>query len=74
MSYKFFVIGAGEGGCRIADKFFERKYATEAIAINTYEKREYLLLENGLQQKIELIEIYELEVLTSKAKFQKISF
>ena len=46
----------------------------KAIAISTYEKREYLLLENGLQQKIELIEINLLEVLTPRAKFQKISF
>ena len=46
----------------------------KAIGISTSEQREYLLLENGQQQKIELIEIYELEVLTSKTNFQKVSF
>ena len=46
----------------------------KAIGISTSEQREYLLLDNGLQQKIELIDIYELEVLTPKANFQKVSF
>ena len=46
----------------------------KAVAISTSKKREYLLLDNGQEQKIELIEINELQVLTPKAKFQKISF
>jgi len=46
----------------------------KAVAISTCKKREYLLLDNGQEQKIELTEISELQVLTPKAKFQKISF
>ena len=46
----------------------------KAIDINTNEQREYFLLDNGRQQKIELIEIKQLEVLTPRAKFQKVSF
>lgn len=35
MAYKFFVVGAGEGGCRIADEFYGRGYCSNAVAINT---------------------------------------
>ena len=49
--------------------------AGKAIDIlSTHEKREYLLLDNGRQHKIELIEIKELQVLTPQAKFQKMTF
>lgn len=38
------------------------------------EKREYLLIESLQQRKVELIEIKELQVLTTHANFQKVEF
>lgn len=46
----------------------------KAINIISVEQREYLLLDNDIRQKVELININELEVLTPHAKFNKVNF
>jgi len=49
----------------------------EGTAIDTFtsaEKREYLLLDNGRQQQLELNQVHKMEVLTANAKFKSISF
>jgi len=38
------------------------------------EKREYLLIDNGRQQQVELNQIHKMEVLTAKAKFREVLF
>jgi len=43
--------------------------------LNTAEKREYLVIDNGHeQQQIELNQLVKMEVLTPNAKFKKVSF
>ena len=43
--------------------------------LNTAEKREYLVIDNGHeQQQIELNQLVKMEVLTPDAKFKKVSF
>lgn len=50
---------------------------TEGKAIDTMttaEKREYLVIDSGKTQQIELVQIKKLQVLTNNAKFSEVIF
>ena len=55
-----------------------KEYQTiEGKAIDTMttaEKREYLVIDNGQKQQIELIQIKKMQVLTANAKFSEVIF
>jgi Rho-binding antiterminator len=42
--------------------------------MTTAEKREYLVIDNGKKQLIELMQIKKLQVLTANAKFSEVVF
>lgn len=46
----------------------------KAVDIITADKREYLLIDNGEQQRVELAQLVKMQVLTAKAKFSEVSF
>lgn len=46
----------------------------EACDIDSIEKREYLVLENAQERRVELTRIVQMEVLTAHAKFKLIKF
>ncbi len=63
-------------GYRISLTLKDRQ-TIEGIAIDTLttpEKREYLVIDNGEQQRIELNQLIKLQVLTPNAKFKGVNF
>lgn len=46
----------------------------KAVDIITADKREYLLIDNGEQQRVELAQLVKMQVLTAKAKFSEVFF
>ena len=42
--------------------------------VTTAEKREYLIIEDGLEQRVELIQLAKMEVMTPNALFKEINF
>lgn len=46
----------------------------KAVDIITADKREYMLIDNGEQQRVELAQLVKMQVLTAKAKFSEVFF